>query len=126
MKSLKSLFVVLFSLVTTIAAHAEDSILVVEPKAQVKICAPRMAGCANKITVQGKDYIIGYNEANNVGDGITNLLNSLITACRDKKIYTSPTFVAEGFIVREKGHFPNPTVEFEVFKISYLAEVLLP
>jgi hypothetical protein len=126
MKSVKSFIVLMFTLVTTVTAHAENPTLVVEPKAQVKICPPRIAGCANKITIQGTDYIIGYNEANNVGDGITNLLNSLITACRDKKIYTSPTFVAEGFIVREKGHFPNPTVEFDVFKISYLAEVFLP
>jgi hypothetical protein len=33
------------------------------------------------------------------------------------KVYVTAPGTVVGFIVREKGHFPNPTAEFEVFKI---------
>ncbi|TAG55731.1 MAG: T9SS C-terminal target domain-containing protein, partial [Cytophagales bacterium] len=62
-------------------------------------------------------YLIDYNLGSNDDNGISNLMNGMISACRALKLSVSPAFVAEGFIVKEKGHFPNPTVEFEVLNV---------
>jgi hypothetical protein len=123
---MKAILVLLLALATSLTTHAETAPLLTDSAATVKLCAPRMAGCATKIVVNGTAYIVGYDETNNKDNAITNLLESLITACRAKSILESPTFTAEGYVVNETGHFPNPTVEYPVFKITYLAEVFLP
>ena len=106
---------------TTIA-----STLVVEENATITICQKFVAGCANRIVIQGKPYLISYDEASNVNDGIKNLITEFITAAKAVNMKVSPSFKAEGFIVKEKGHFPNPVAEFEVFKLSYVADVFPP
>ena len=123
---MKAILVLFLALTTSLITHAETAPLLADSAATVTLCPPRVAGCATKIVVNGTAYIVGYDETNNAGNGITNLLESLINACRAKSILVSPTFTAEGYVVNEKGHFPNPTVEFPVFKITYLAEVYLP
>ncbi len=123
---MKSLVVFLFAFSTTLMASANPEELVIEPQAQLNICAPRVAGCANKIVIKGTPYIISYDATNNADGGIKNLIDDLIKASRAKQLAVSPSFSAEGYIVKEKGHFPNPMVEFTVFKLTYLADVFLP
>lgn len=126
MKSLLALILVTFTLSLAQTSHAEDLTLIVEPAAKLKICPPKAAGCANKIVINEIEYIISYDEGNNTDNAITNLIQEMIAACRAKKLAVSPIFIAEGYIAKEKGHFPNPMAEFTVFKISYLADVNLP
>ncbi|MBC7420598.1 MAG: hypothetical protein H7328_07715 [Bdellovibrio sp.] len=123
---MKALFILLFAFAASLTTYADETTLVVEPAAQLKVCAPRMAGCAHKIVIAGHEYLIDYNPGSNDDSGISNLMTGMIDACRAVKLLVSPTFTAEGFIVKEKGHFPNPTVEFEVFKLSYVANVIYP
>ncbi|MBC7466136.1 MAG: hypothetical protein H7256_09090 [Bdellovibrio sp.] len=130
---MKSLFVLLFALTTSITAFADNVVapkpapeLLVDAAATFNLCPPRMAGCANKITINKTSYIFDYDPTNNVDQAITNLAQSLIDACKAKKLLVSPTFTAEGYVVIEKGHFPNPMADFPVFKITYLANVFLP
>ena len=123
---MKSIFIALFTLTASLTVLASNPDLVIEPKATLKVCKPRVAGCANKILINNTEYLISYDEANNTDGGIQRLMDSLISACREKQLTVSPAFSAEGFIVKEKGHFPNPTVEFTVFKLSYVAGVINP
>ena len=123
---MKSLAVFILAAVASLTVLAETTNLVTDSAAQLKICPPRMAGCANKILINKTEYIISYDEANNADGGIEKLMNGMIDACRFQKLALSPAFAAEGFIAKEKGHFPNPMAEFTVFKISYVANVNFP
>jgi len=123
---MKAILVLLFALATSLTSHADTAPLLADSAATVKLCAPRVAGCVSKIVINGTAYIIGYDESNNTDNAVTNLLESMINACRAKGLLTSPTFTAEGYVINESGHLPNPTVEFPVFKITYLAGVFPP
>ncbi len=123
---MKALLISFMILATSFSIQANETQLIIENSATLKVCAPKMAGCAHKIVIAHKEYLIDYNLGSNDDNGISNLMNGMIAACRALKLSVSPTFIAEGFIVKEKGHFPNPTVEFEVFKLSYVADVIYP
>lgn len=125
---MKAFLVLLFALATSLTTHAQTQTapLLADAAATVKLCPPRVAGCVTRIVINGTAYIVGYDESNNTDNAVTDLLESLINACRAKGVLVSPAFTAEGYVVNEKGHLPNPMVEFPVFKITYLAEVYLP
>jgi hypothetical protein len=123
---MKAILVLFLALTTSLITHAETAPLLADSAASVKLCAPRMAGCATKIVVNGTAYLVGYDESNNTDNAVTNLLENLITASRAKNLLETPTFNVEGYVVNEKGHFPNPMAEFPVFKITYLSGVFLP
>lgn len=121
---MKSVLLFASAFVLSISAFADQE-LIIEDKATIKVCQKGVMGCANRIIIQGNPYIISYNEASNVENGITNLITAMVSACKSMNVKVTPEFQAEGFFAKEKGHMPNPTVEFDVFKLSYVAGVMI-
>lgn len=72
-------------------------------------------GCVDRLQVGGKVYLFDLDDS--ASARVENGLNGLIGTLRFHKLKTSPALDVVGYVSREKGHFPNPTVEFEVFHI---------
>ena len=85
--------------------------LVYDNAAVLNFCQPKMFGCAERISVDGKSYLL---DALMSAQGTVTALRA---AYAFNKIYQSLPGKAVGFVVSEKGHFPNPMAEFEVFKL---------
>jgi hypothetical protein len=91
------------------AARAD---LLYDRDAVIKFCQPGLMGCAPRIIVDDKSYLI-----DPVGPSLQEAMQKLEQSYFNDKVYVTAPGTVVGFIVREKGHFPNPTAEFEVFKI---------
>ena len=88
------------------AAH-----LVYDRDAVMKVCrVPRPLGCTTKIVIDGKEYLLDAlgAEADNV--------QAIIETYQSRGLTETEPGSVVGFFVTEKGHFPNPTVKFKVFK----------
>jgi hypothetical protein len=85
--------------------------LVYDESAVIHTCPPRHLGCAPSIDIGGENYLLEALAASRAS------LNDLEGALHFHKIYTSMPGKVTGFVVKEKGHFPNPTAEFPVFKL---------
>jgi len=81
----------------------------------LKICDEKLMGCANRLIIKDKQYLIdaGTGKAN---DKYTAVINNLRA---QNKLETTLAY-AKGYIKKEKGHFPNPMAEFEVFHLRDL------
>ena len=81
----------------------------------IKICDEQMMGCANRLIIKNKDYLI---------DTVTKKANikylNVVSDLREQNKLETTLVDVKGYIKKEKGHFPNPTAEFEVFHISDL------
>lgn len=111
-----SRFILLLAISLCSLAHAEEPTkevnLLYDTDAVLHICKG-LLGCADKITIDRKEVLL-----QPLGFAKQELAD--IKACFAKSspgIYDIGPGKVVGFIVKEKGHFPNPTVEFTVFKM---------
>jgi len=81
----------------------------------IKICAPRLMGCAARIVINNKSYLIDAvtPEARAKYEKLSKKLSA------QHKWETTLDNI-KGYTTKEKGHFPNPMAEFDVFKLSDL------
>ena len=71
--------------------------------AKISLCnTPMLLGCAPKINVKGESYLLD-----------TSAVDAAILAGPDSSVEVS----VKGYVAYEKGHFPNPTAYFDVFKV---------
>jgi len=81
----------------------------------IKLCPKDMMGCAQRAVIEGKDVLL---------DPITKQArakyNKLANRCKKQGLLETPPVTVWGFVVKEKGHFPNPMAEFDVLKIKDL------
>lgn len=127
---MKSLFLALGLLVSmnsfATTTGTADKKIVSDKAAYIKVC-PRLAvGCKSSIVVKNKSYTLSYDLAANRDNKLSDLVNAIIGNNQFHGITKSEPFTVEGYVAKEKGYFPNPTVEFTVFKITFLDNVRLP
>lgn len=126
---MKLIFLVFTLFTATVFANVESKKGQTAPKiiqdksAFINVCPAMMAGCVNKISVHGKTYIISVDTAANKGGGLTELVKRIVNSTKASGMGSSLPFTVEGYLAKESGHMPNPTVMFEVFKITYIAGV---
>lgn len=108
---------------TTPAKPAIEPIpTLVDKKAYLEICDPRRAGCINRIVVNKNAYVISYDKTADKDGSISSYIRNLIDLAKDKKTTKSSTFAVKGYVSKEAGHYPNPAVEFTVFKILSISK----
>ena len=69
-------------------------------------------GCADRLVIDGKDMLV-----DTVNKDIELKYNNFKDQLKKKKKFETKLNSVEGFSVIEKGHFPNPMADFEVFKL---------
>src|SRR5712691_6575463 len=95
-----------------LACGASQSVQIIyEDAAVIRFCEPGLLGCAERITVDGQPYLLDVSSA---GKDAVQALRKTYGA---RKVYETVPGRAVGFVVTEKGHFPNPTADFKVFKL---------
>lgn len=120
MKKLFGLGVFMVLALGTNAAKAESVQMVYEQKATIHVCPARMAGCVDRIQMGDKSYILDY-----VGNAYETI-QKIVGNNRFHNVRTTDVGKVLGFVVTEKGHMPNPTVEFQVFKVMSIDDYVLP
>ncbi len=83
--------------------------------AVVKICPPHLLGCANRIVVDGREYLV-----DTVSEEASSKYQEFTKSLRRQKRYEAGPLQVSGYATKELGHFPNPMAEFDVFKLSDL------
>jgi hypothetical protein len=83
--------------------------------ASIKICAPRLMGCAPRIAIGDKSYLV-----DPVTDEARSKYQELDERLRKQNKFEISPVQVSGYTTKELGHFPNPMAEFEVFKLSDL------
>lgn len=81
-------------------------------KVKMTICDEKMTGCAERLIIKDKSYLI---------EATTNAINikylNIVSGLRDQnKLETTLPYI-KGYIKKQKGHFPNPMADFEVFHL---------
>lgn len=121
---MKNFMLTLTTLLVSLNIWSADKVkkpkLVGDTKAVLQLCRTDVKAraevvCADRLKVAGKSYI--FDLADSTSARVESGLNRLIGTLRFHKVTVSPALDVVGFVSREKGHFPNPTVEFEVFHI---------
>jgi len=81
----------------------------------LKICDQNLMGCANKLVIKDKQYLV------DAGTGLANqkYLKIVDDLRGQNKLETTLAYV-KGYTKKEKGHFPNPMADFDVFHIGDL------
>ena len=119
---MKKILLLLSSLLCVSVAQAKIT-LITDTKAYMTLCPAQAAGCAKRIVVNGKPYLVS------VPEGLTDV-QELVEAIEGSygfhKITKTQPFTVRGYAKREKGHFPNPGATFDVFTIVSLKNVVLP
>ena len=103
--------VILFSSFASAAEHRKAAHLVYDRDAVMKVCPiPRPLGCTTKIVIDEKEYLLDAlgAEADHV--------QAIIATYQSRRVRETEPGSVVGFFVIEKGHFPNPTAKFKVFK----------
>jgi hypothetical protein len=96
--------------ITTTVLSSEVKI---ERMTNVQLCySNRAPGSTDVLVINGNYYLM--DVLNEEKFSIKYLMNDLRAAGKCTNVTVT------GYIVKEKGHFPNPTAEFEVFKIMDL------
>lgn len=93
--------------------------VIYDADAVIQVCQKGVVGCAHKIVIDGDEYLVDA-----LGKSTREDYEAIIGNHQFHKQKETLPGKAVGFIVREKGHFPNPTVEFNVFKAISLDFVL--
>ena len=107
--------------VSAFAIAAPQKNIIVK-KATLNICPrskdgmPLALGCRDSIQIS-KTKALHFDLDSSASNEVENCLNSVIGSNRFHNIRKSVPFEVEGFITKEKGQFPNPMVEFEIFHI---------
>ena len=95
-----------------LAYGASQNVQVVyEDAAVIHFCQPGLLGCAERIAVGAESYLLDVSAANK------DVVGALRKSHAARKVYETAPGKAVGFVVTEKGHFPNPTASFKVFKL---------
>lgn len=81
----------------------------------IKLCPPNMMGCAQRAVAEGKEVLL-----DPVTEEARVKYNDLINRCKKRGLLQTPRVTVQGFVVKEKGHFPNPMAKFDVLKINDL------
>ncbi len=92
-------------------AAPQNVSMVYDNAAVMHFCQPGLAGCAQRIELGGQSYLL--EPLSSAKESVSNIAG----AYAFHKLYVTQPGKVTGFVVLEKGHFPNPTVEFEVFKL---------
>ena len=82
--------------------------------ATLRICPKNITGCADKIITNKMDYLI-----DPVTEDATKSFIE-ITKKRNTNNFKEIKITAQGYTVKELGHFPNPMAEFDVFKLMVI------
>lgn len=80
--------------------------------AVLRICPIEIVGCADKLLIKDKNYLI------DVINKKAEKKLSLIINKREKKDFRENNVQVTGSFTEEKGHFPNPMANFDVFKLE--------
>src|SRR5262245_35693477 len=94
-------------------------VLLYDRDAVIHVCPPAVLGCATKIVIDEKEYLL--DPLGSAKEELQTIIEAYQAA---GSVETQPGIVT-GFLVEEEGHFPNPTVEFKVFKL-FTADFPLP
>jgi hypothetical protein len=86
-------------------------VLLYDRNAVIHICPSGVLGCTTRIAIDGKEYLL--DPLGSAQEEVQTIIEAYQGAGLAE---TSPGTVT-GFLVEEKGHLPNPTVEFKVFKL---------
>jgi hypothetical protein len=118
---MKKLFLVipLILVLSCLASEANDKAasvnLIYDRDAVIKFCRPDLMGCARRIIIDDKSYLV-----DPVGQSLQEALQKLEESYAIDELYETVPGSVVGFMVKEKGHFPNPMAEFDVFKMLAL------
>jgi hypothetical protein len=80
--------------------------------AKLQICDIRLLGCSDRIIIKGKSYLIDI-----VTDRANTTYKKVVADLRQQKKLEISLKETRGYILTEKGHFPNPMVNFDVFHL---------
>jgi len=92
------------------ANSAKIVLLRYDRDAVIHVCPP-VIGCATRIVIDENEYLL-----DPLGSAKEEV-QTIIEAYRAAGLTETQPGTVTGFFVKEKGHFPNPTVEFKVFKV---------
>ena len=95
-------------------AHTAKELATPE-SALLMVCPKNITGCADKIIMEKTDYLIDAT-TEEAKQGLYKL-----TKKRNSKEFKKIKVTVQGYPVKEKGHFPNPMAEFDVFKLNTIA-----
>ncbi|MCX6112678.1 MAG: hypothetical protein NTY22_05265 [Proteobacteria bacterium] len=111
---MKPIILALFSMFLLAAcAHTKKDNIKCEDVLLVA-CPIRITGCADRIKTDKTDYLIDPVTE----DAKKNLAK--ITKKRKNSDFKEIKVTVQGYTVKEKGHFPNPMAEFDVFKLEII------
>jgi hypothetical protein len=79
-------------------------IIVADKSANIELCRNGIVGCAPRINVKGESVLLDFET----------LPNWVVIESQGS---LNVSVEVKGYFASEKGHFPNPTVYFKVFKI---------
>lgn len=117
---MKKLFLTLLLVVPGLASATPQTVdMIYDNAAVVRFCKPGLMGCAERVVIGGEAMLVEALAASKAS------LEAIRGAHHAHGLYETQPGKVSGFIVREKGHFPNPLVEFEVFKLLD-ADIPLP
>lgn len=103
------------SLLLVLSSCAHHTSVAQYNNAAVKICAPRLMGCADRIVIDEKSYLI-----DPVTDEARSKYHELTKQLRKQNKQEINPVQVNGYTTKELGHFPNPMAEFDVFKLCNL------
>jgi len=103
-------------LLAVVSAPAKSAEVEMLKDVAINLCPKGMAGCYPTVTIgqEKSRYLLGRGYAEEFLKKHGNLVITSPKSVKVKEIM--------GVVVVEKGHFPNPNVEFEVFKTIRIVE----
>lgn len=104
----------------TLAIFLSTPVLLCKNKVQkgsavLKICPIEIVGCADRLVIKNKSYLIDALNKKAEKD------LSFIIDKRGEKDFREKKVEVTGYLIKEKGHFPNPMANFDVFKLDNIA-----
>ncbi|HKA53927.1 MAG TPA: hypothetical protein VKJ47_09730 [Candidatus Binatia bacterium] len=93
------------------ANSAKIVLLRYDRDAVIHVCPLGILGCTTKIEIDENEYLL-----DPLGSAKEEV-RTIIEAYRAAGLAETPPGTVTGFFVKEKGHLPNPTVAFKVFKL---------
>ncbi|MFH1224044.1 MAG: hypothetical protein V1647_06875 [Pseudomonadota bacterium] len=102
-------FGMLFTVSTLL--HARSNIEVYDGVV-IKLCPPRILGCAPRADVAGRDVLL-----EPVSQKARAGYKKLVRETKSQGQFQTRPVKITGRILKEKGHFPNPMADFDVLKI---------
>jgi len=109
---MKKIIIILLVLAATVLIFAKIKYKTYN-NATLRVCNEKLMGCANRLIINDKEYLV------DAGTGNTNIkYQSIVNKLREQNKLETTLLYVKGYIKKEKGHFPNPMADFEVFHIG--------